>query len=92
MDKLNLIAQLTLDIEKMNIYELRNMTTYANDILENGKIVKARKRREARERQLQDNPYCGTCDCCIELWKNCSCWCSNCNVEYKLCRASCDNA
>ena len=92
MERTNLIAQLMVDIPKMNVYELRNMITYSKDILENAKIVKARRRRE----ELINNPNYDKpgkrCDCCIELWKNCSCWCSNCNVEYKLCRASCYKA
>ena len=28
------------------------------------------------------------CDCCAELWEDCSCWWSNCGEEYKECRAS----
>ena len=30
-----------------------------------------------------------SCDCCIKLWRNCQCWCSNCGSDYAVCRASC---
>ena len=29
------------------------------------------------------------CDCCVEPWKKCQCWCSNCGLDYKDCRSKC---
>jgi len=41
------------------------------------------------EEEDSDWDYDAHCDCCIELWDGCQCWCSNCGDEYSSCRASC---
>ena len=107
MELTNLIDQLLNEVQTMNEQELRTMISYARDILENAKIQKARLRKAMKEKELGGKPYCVVCcqlaskckcgrhskhcDCCAESWKNCCCWCNNCNIEYRLCRASCYN-
>ena len=29
------------------------------------------------------------CDCCAELWDDCTCWCERCDDYYSLCRNEC---
>ena len=41
------------------------------------------------EEDVSDWDYDAHCDCCVELWEDCQCWCSNCGDEYSSCRASC---
>ena len=39
---------------------------------------------EAAERCQEDY-----CDCCVSLWTECDCICSNCYGSYRVCRYSC---
>lgn len=29
------------------------------------------------------------CDCCAELWDDCTCLCHNCDSDYKICKGEC---
>ena len=33
--------------------------------------------------------YKNSCDCCMLLWEDCQCWCSNCHEELSTCRYDC---
>ena len=45
--------------------------------------------QESEEEDDSDWDYDAHCDCCVELWDDCQCWCSNCGDDYSFCRASC---
>ena len=46
---------------------------------------------DSEEEDDSDSDYDARCDCCVELWDDCQCWCSNCGDDYSTCRAGCND-